>query len=260
MRLLYANVQHVLVRLGTSSAIVASGLIASGSYAQVTPSPQSSWPLDRSVPPLPSVVVTASRFAVPSAEAPIGMTVIDSGQIAASTASNLPELLAQQVGIQVRDNTGSPDRQIDLRGFGMSGDQNTLILLDGRRLNENELASTRLSAIPLASIERVEILRGAGSVLYGGGATAGTIHIITRAVRPGESLQSIGGLVIGSLDTRELRAQTRASGEQFGFQADVNTLDSANWRVNNALRQRNASGELRAFFDHGFLALRLGAE
>ena len=260
MHFLDANVQRVLVRLGTSSAIVASGLIASGSYAQVTPSPQSSWPLDRSVAPLPSVVVTASRFAVPSAEAPIGMTVIDSGQIAASTASNLPELLAQQVGIQVRDNTGSPDRQIDLRGFGMSGDQNTLILLDGRRLNENELASTRLSAIPLASIERVEILRGAGSVLYGGGATAGTIHIITRAVRPGESIQGSGGLAIGSLDTRELRAQTRSSGEQFGFQADVNTLDSANWRVNNALRQRNASGELRAFLDHGFLALRLGAE
>jgi iron complex outermembrane receptor protein len=218
------------------------------------------------VAPLPSVVVTASRFATPLADAPIGMTVIDRDQIAASTASNLAELLGQQVSVQVRDNAGSPDRRIDLRGFGVTGDQNTLILLDGRRLNENELASTRLSAIPLASIERIEILRGSGSVLYGGGATGGTIHIITRASAntsahaPSETSQSSVGLVAGSLDTRELRASTGVSHDRVRFQADVSSLDTDNWRDNNALRQRNAGGELRTLFDQGFLALRLGAE
>ena len=218
------------------------------------------------VAPLPSVVVTASRFATPLSDAPIGMTVIDRDQVAASTASNLAELLGQQVSVQVRDNAGSPDRQIDLRGFGITGDQNTLILLDGRRLNENELASTRLSAIPLASIERIEILRGSGSVLYGGGATGGTIHIITRASANtsakalSEAFQSSLGLVAGSLDTRELRASTGASQDRVRFQVDASALDTANWRDNNALRQRNAGGELRTLFERGFLALRLGAE
>jgi iron complex outermembrane receptor protein len=218
------------------------------------------------VAPLPSVVVTASRFATPLADAPIGMTVIDRDQIAASTASNLAELLGQQVSVQVRDNAGSPDRQIDLRGFGITGDQNTLILLDGRRLNENELASTRLSAIPLASIERIEILRGSGSVLYGGGATGGTIQIITRASAnttakaPSETPQSSVGLVAGSLDTRELRASTGTSHDRVRFQIDASALDTANWRDNNALRQHNAGGELRTLFERGFLALRLGAE
>ncbi len=218
------------------------------------------------VAPLPSVVVTASRFATPLADAPIGMTVIDRDQIAASTASNLAELLGQQVSVQVRDNAGSPDRQIDLRGFGITGDQNTLILLDGRRLNENELASTRLSAIPLASIERIEILRGSGSVLYGGGATGGTIHIVTRASAnntskaPSETPQSSVGLVAGSLDTRELRASTGTSHDRVRFQIDASALDTANWRDNNALRQRTAGGELRTLFERGFLALRLGAE
>jgi len=218
------------------------------------------------VAPLPSVVVTASRFATPLSDAPIGMTVIDRDQIAASPASNLAEVLGQQVSVQVRDNAGSPDRQIDLRGFGVTGDQNTLILLDGRRLNENELASTRLSAIPLASIERIEILRGSGSVLYGGGATGGTIHIITRASAnttakaPSETSQSSVGLVAGSLDTRELRASTGTSHDRVRFQIDASALDTANWRDNNALRQRNAGGELRTLFERGFLALRLGAE
>ena len=232
------------------TAVIA--VVSSGTFAQVAP--------------LPSVVVTASRFATPLSDAPIGMTVIDREQIAASTASNLPELLGQQVSIQVRDNAGSPDRQIDLRGFGISGDQNTLILLDGRRLNENELASTRLSAIPLASIERIEILRGSGAVLYGGGATGGTIQIITRAsannsaTAPSESPQSSAALVVGSLNTRELRASTGASNERLRFQVDASAIDTANWRDNNALRQRNAGGELRTLFDRGFLALRLGAE
>ena len=218
------------------------------------------------VAPLPSVVVTASRFAMPISDAPIGMTVIDRDQIAASTASNLAELLGQQVSVQVRDNAGSPDRRIDLRGFGVTGDQNTLILLDGRRLNENELATTRLSAVPLASIERIEILRGSGSVLYGGGATGGTIHIITRASAntsanaPSEKSQSSAALVVGSLDTRELRGSTGASDGQVRFQVDASALDTANWRDNNALRQRNAGGELRALFDRGFLAVRLGAD
>ena len=68
-----------------------------------------------------------------------------------------------------------------MRGFGIFGDQNTLVLLDGQRISENEQASVNWSAIPLSAIERIEIMRGSGAVLYGGGATGGTINIITKA-------------------------------------------------------------------------------
>jgi len=115
----------------------------------------------------PAVVVTATRFPESRLEAPIGMTVITAEQIAESTAKTLPELLSREAGIVTRDNAGSPDWQIDMRGFGITGDQNTLVLFDGQRLNENELVSVRWSAIPIESIERIEIMRGSGSVLYG---------------------------------------------------------------------------------------------
>ena len=75
----------------------------------------------------PAVVVTATRFPESRLEAPIGMTVISAQQIAESTAKTLPELLSQEAGIVTRDNTGSPDWQIDMRGFGITGDQNTLV-------------------------------------------------------------------------------------------------------------------------------------
>ena len=129
------------------------------------------------------VVVTATRFREPRQELPVGVTVINEEQIRASTAGTVPELLRQVPGIQIRDSSGSPNQQVDMRGFGITGDQNTLVLLDGQRISENEQASVNWTAIPLSSIERIEIMRGSGAVLYGGGATGGTINVITRAPR-----------------------------------------------------------------------------
>ena len=133
----------------------------------------------------PGIVVTASRFDDAPARLPIGVSVITAGEIADSGVTTIPELLARQPGFFVRDNIGSPNKQIDLRGFGATGDQNTLILLNGQRISENEQSSADLASIPLASIERIEILRGSGAVLYGGGATGGTINIITKTAQPG---------------------------------------------------------------------------
>ena len=112
-----------------------------------------------------AVVVTATRFPEQRLDAPIGMSVITAKQIAESAAKTLPQLLSQEAGIVTRDSTGGPDWQIDMRGFGITGDQNTLVLLNGQRLNEIELTTIGWTAIPLDSIERVEILRGSGSVL-----------------------------------------------------------------------------------------------
>src|SRR5438270_796521 len=134
-----------------------------------------------------TVVITATRFADARRDLPIGVTVITADDIRKSASSNLPDILAQFGLLQIRNLAGTQNQQIDLRGFGITGDQNTLILIDGLRITENELESAQLSAIPLESIERIEIVRGGGAVLYGGGATGGTINIITRRGVPGET-------------------------------------------------------------------------
>ena len=70
---------------------------------------------------------------------------------------------------------------VDLRGFGATASSNTLVLLNGRRLNDIDLSGVDLSAIPRDSIERIEITRGnSGAVLYGDGAVGGVINIITK--------------------------------------------------------------------------------
>src|SRR5262249_13080706 len=85
---------------------------------------QSDVPAQSEIPSGDVVVVTASRFAQPAHEAPVGMVVVTGEEIMRSGVSTLPQLLARQPGITVRDNSGSPDQQVDMRGFGITGDQN----------------------------------------------------------------------------------------------------------------------------------------
>ncbi len=133
----------------------------------------------------PEVVVTATRFSDTAADKPINVSVISAEDISNSTAQTVPELLSTAAGIHVRDLVGNnSSATVDLRGFGAGGGQNTLILLDGRVLTDVDLAGVQWSSIPLANIERIEILRGSGAVLYGGGTTGGVINIITRSPAP----------------------------------------------------------------------------
>ena len=205
------------------------------------------------------VIVTATRFSDPTERFPIGVAVIAEDEIRRSTASTVPELLRELPGIRVRDLSGSPNLQVDLRGFGIFGDQNTLVLLDGQRISENEQAPVNWSAIPLSAIERIEILRGSGAVLYGGGATGGTINIITKAPRRNERFGFVSGGA-GSYNTREVGTGANLAGEHAGLRANASHFESDNYRDNNRLRLDNAQADLRWWGGAGSLTLKLGAD
>lgn len=207
----------------------------------------------------PALVVTATRFPESRLDAPVGMTVITAAEIARDSARTLPELLEHLAGVHIRDNTGDPNQQIDLRGFGITSDQNTLVLLDGIRQNENDLSTTNLAAIPLQSIERIEILRGSGAVLYGGGATGGVINIITRGPQPNRK-EVYGYASAGSYGTLDTRASANLAGERFGALVSGSHTESDNYRANNRVRQDNATGELRYGGGEAGIALKFGSD
>ncbi|HTP96257.1 MAG TPA: TonB-dependent receptor [Burkholderiales bacterium] len=194
--------------------------------------------------PLPEVVVTATRFSENPQNLPVNVTVVTRQDIERSSASTIPQLLSQYAGIHVRDNTGGPDWQVDLRGFGITGDQNTLVLIDGQRMSDIDLSSARWSSIPIDAIERIEIMRGSGSVMYGGGATGGTINIITRSAPRNDrsaTLHAEGG----SYATSDLRVAGNVSGADAGLAFNGSDYYSDNYRDNNRLRQRDADLDLR---------------
>jgi iron complex outermembrane receptor protein len=205
------------------------------------------------------VVVTATRFKAAQQDLPVGVTVITEEDIRNSTAATVPELLRQVPGIQVRDSSGSPNQQVDMRGFGIFGDQNTLVLLDGQRISEDEQASVNWTAIPLSSIERIEIMHGSGAVLYGGGATGGTINVITKAPQKNRK-SGYAGVGGGSYNTGDYRTGFNLAGENFGMVVNGSHLETDNYRDSNRLRQQNAQADLRYSGERGTLYAKFGGD
>ena len=205
------------------------------------------------------VIVTATRFEDPYLDKPVNVSIITAEDIKNSTARTVPELLRQRAGIRARDNSGSPNVQVDMRGFGIFGDQNTLVLLDGVRISENEQTTVNWAGIPLAAIERIEIMRGSGAVLYGGGATGGTINIITRTPAAGQRSGSIYGGV-ATYGTNEGGVGASLGGESVSLNFNGSYLYTDNYRDNNRLRQKNALADARWKSDRASVSLKAGAD
>lgn len=207
------------------------------------------------------VVVTATRFSDRYIDTPVNMTVISAEDIRQSSAKTVADILAEQAGIAIHDFFGNnaAATTIDLRGFGITGGQNTLILLDGRRVTDIDLSGVQWSAVPLNAVERIEIVRGGGAVLYGDGATAGVINIITRSpAKVGNGITVQGRL--GSYATRETQAAANYFGERAGFNVSASNYESDGYRVNNRNRQTNAQADLRWLGERTDLTLKIGAD
>jgi iron complex outermembrane receptor protein len=192
---------------------------------------------------------------------PASVTVITEEDIRRSAARTLPELIASEVGFTMKDLYGNNAAytSIDLRGFGVTGPQNTLILLDGRRLNDFDLSGVQWPAIPLASIERVEIVRGAGGVLYGDGATAGIVNIVTRSpLTPGKSFEIMGR--VASYETLEGQVYGAYGGSRFGGNGALHGYESEGYRANNRNEQLNSMLNLRWALGDGGLDFRFGTD
>ncbi len=207
------------------------------------------------------ILVTATRFIENARELPVNSTVLTREEIERSPTTSLPEILSQQAGIGSRDLFGNnaSDSTIDLRGFGADAGQNTLVLVDGRRMNDIDLSGVVWSSIPLSAIERIEIIRGGASVLHGAGAVGGVINIITRTPlnRPDEAEV---GARLGSFNSQAWQASGNLVGEHSGVTLAANRYRSDGWRDNNENRQDSFYGNARWTFDQGEISFKLGAD
>lgn len=209
----------------------------------------------------PAVIVTSTRLADDSTHLPASVSVITAENISSSPAATLPELLALEAGVTTRSLYGNHAARatLDMRGFGAASTQNTLILLDGRRLNDIDLSAVDFAAIPLKSIERIEIIRGGGGVLYGDGAVGGAINVITK--QPGR--HGTSGNVTASAEsnqTRRLDANVSHGRELLAVNAFASRINSGGYRRNNKLEQSNLQTDLRWQHDKGEWFLNLGAD
>jgi iron complex outermembrane receptor protein len=190
----------------------------------------------------------ASRVAEIGGIAGAPTTVITAQDIAHSPGQTVQDVLATQPGIQLQSLYGGVNgagTTVDMRGFGAFATANTLILVNGRRLNDVDLAGVDLSTIPLQSIERIEITRGnSGAVLYGDNAVGGVINIVTKT-GTGAPFSGRVEAGVGSFGQRFGNASATTNYGPWSTSTFVNAIHSDGYRQNNKLDQQAGSGELR---------------
>ncbi|MBC8056478.1 MAG: TonB-dependent receptor [Rhizobiales bacterium] len=128
--------------------------------------------------PQTPIVVTGSREPQPLDRVTADVVVIDAERIRASSADSVEDLLRREAGLQVSRN-GAPGHaaSVFIRGAG-SG--NTVVLVDGVRIGSGTLGQVEFESLGLSQIDRIEVLRGPGSSLYGADAVGGVIQIFTK--------------------------------------------------------------------------------
>lgn len=199
---------------------------------------------------IPAVVVSAARTEQSTLTTPASITVITREQIEASGARHINEVLRGQGGVQINDLYGDGSRAtVDMRGFGDTAGSNTLILVDGRRLNNPDIAAPDLNSIALEDVERIEIVQGSAGVLFGDQAVGGVINVITR--KPG-ALRHTLKLSAGSYNTLQLHAMTsQALDSGLNYLLSLDARESDNYRDHNEASYLNGFGKLGYEYETG---------
>ena len=208
---------------------------------------------------LEAIVVTPSRSSQSISEVPSSVSVISQYEINNSNADTSIGALKGVPGIIVRDVYGnSAKTSVDLRGFGDMDYMNNLVLVDGRRVNEVDLSGVDWNQIPLDQIQKIEVIRGGNSVLYGENAIGGVINIITKKGTGKPKLEI--GTEYGSFDKNLEKLQFSGSEDKFSYLFNASRGSTNGYRNNTFFKTYDYgtklgydfSDTISAHFDSGF--------
>ena len=191
---------------------------------------------------LERIIVTASRLPQDGQRVAGNVSVITKQQIEESQAQSVAELLQQVEGLFVYDFSTTRTATFDMRGFGDTASRNVLVLVDGRRLNDFESGSADLVQVPVDAIERIEIIRGASSVLYGDNSVGGVVNIVTKKGVSGFTAKL--GATVDSYGSRGQSLQSAGGNEKVVYYISGKYLDKRGYRDNSDELYRDYSGRI----------------
>ena len=182
---------------------------------------------------LDALIIKASRSEDIYKDITRPVSVITSEDITTSPAKSLPELLGQQVGVYGTQYGNIKNAYVDIRGSGETNITNVLVLVDGRRTNQIDLSGQDWAQIDLASVERVEIVRGAGTVLYGDNANGGVINIVTKKGKRNTSASVKLSSEFGNYQTSKYGFELTGGLTKLGYQFNYGHEETTGFRANS---------------------------
>lgn len=186
---------------------------------------------------LGEVVVTAERMPSQRMNTPADVAVITAKQIESNHYDNVGEALANVNGVVVTNGDSNGDSVVTI-----NGDERVVVMVDGQRLNNNQgsmnRATVSLSMIPsMKNIERIEVVKGAGSALYGSDAVGGVVNIITRKGNKNETTVDMN---TGSFKMHNYELTNQGSEQDWSWfvTAGLQKRDCINYNGTNDSRTR----------------------
>lgn len=202
-----------------------------------------------------AVVVTATRQARRASELLSDVTVITREEIERAGQTPLPELVGRQPGMSLSTNGGpGASSTIFIRGAEA---RHTLLLIDGMRVNSATTGQASLENIPLSQIERIEILRGPASVLYGSEALGGVIQVFTRKGEGDTKLNGFAG--VGGYGTHDVSAGLSGGLQNWNYSLRAGSYKTDGFSaINNKPKQAALYNADRDGFDQSNVSASLG--
>jgi vitamin B12 transporter len=190
---------------------------------------------------LPEVVVTSTRIPTATEETPTTVTVLQGDDLERQQVRTVAEALRAVPGLSI-SQYGQPGGLTSVFMRGAESDH-TLVLIDGIRANNGYDSLFDFSNMPIENIDRIEVLRGPQSGLYGSEAIGGVINIVTKrgAANPTGAITVEGG----SFNSIRARANFAVTQGRLSFTAGGNYFESDNHRINSAIRQRDINASVR---------------
>jgi len=188
---------------------------------------------------LGKIVITATRVPLLLKDAPGSVSIITEEEIKSSQAENVGELLEKVAGVEVKSYGLNGMSTLSFRG---SSAHQVLVMIDGRPINLASTGSVDLSGYSLDDVERIEVVRGPFSALYGAGALGGVVNIITK--NPPQIATTQAGLSFGNFKLSSYTFSHSSRWRKIGYLFTGREAHSDGDRENSWKNSRYFSGKI----------------
>ncbi len=213
---------------------------------------------------LDEVVVSATRSENRISEIPGRVNLISPERLTLTVAQTTDEYLALIPGVQVSRSFGlfSHKSSVTMRGLSGNEQARTLVLIDGIPVNKADGGSVNWNLVSTGDIERVEVVKGPGSALYGGNAMGGIINIVNR--HPQKNLEGSVNLDIGTYFTRGIKAKMAGklgdSQEKYFYWAASGIYHLSDGYITQPAPEKYSDYVVKSNFNEKALSLKTGFE
>lgn len=190
---------------------------------------------------LDEVVVTATRYNMALKDLSATVSVVTESDIEGMNLRNSTDILANLPGVFIHKTGDFGRADVDIRGIGDRG-RCVMVLIDGRPVKMGLFGCTITHSLPMDNVERVEVVRGPASVLYGSDALGGVVNIITKS--PQEQIEGDVIASYGSFETQQYRLRTGGKVNRLQFYVTGDYRLSEGHLNNSAYDGKNITGRI----------------